>query len=274
MTAEVRPDPLTCQICGAIASGSFCASCGHELARPKLSWIERLPVIGNAVGFIATIGRIARRPLSEPVRLAITPAYRKHIGLLVSALAVWGALAYFISLAAPSVNQTGNQPGGMAAPTDILFFLDLAVAGLLSYALFRALAPDEVRFDTHVKLWMVLAAFYLVAHVFVVVSASALILVMQESRPDQAGALFAAVPVLSMWIIRAVHLTMVCHYAAAFGRLWSMPFWQAALLLVMAWGLAIYPSAWLHYGLGFCYGVVAGGIQEITTGGTTAGGQL
>lgn len=274
MVAGIPTGSETCKICGADANGNFCASCGHELALPVESWLERLPVIGDAVGFGSTIARIARRPIGEPVRLAITPAYRKHIGLLVSALAAWGAFSYFISLVAGPVDPSANRTGGMAMPNDILFFIDLAVTGLLSYGLFRALAPDAVRFDTHAKLWMVLAAFYLVLNVFVVMTASALVLAAQESRPDQAGALLAAVPVISFWIIRAVHVVMICHFAAAFARLWIMPFWQAALILVMAWGLAIYPSYWLHYGLGYCYGVIAGGIAEITSGGGTAGGQL
>lgn len=273
MAQDTTAVAKTCKICGAIASGSFCSSCGHELARSRLSWIETLPFIGERVGFVSTIGRILRQPVSEPLHLATTPAYHGHAGLLLSALAVWAAFTYFIRLGAETVVDAG-QASYLATPNDFLFFIDLAVSGLIAWALFRTLTPNPVRFDPHVKLWIVLASFYLVAHVLVVVIASGAMLIAQESMPNHATALQTWVPSISSWIIRAVQLAMLVHYAVAFGRLWSMPAWQAGLMLIMAWGLAIYPSWWLQYGLGFCYGVVAGGIQEILADSQPVGGQL
>ncbi len=274
MAQDTAAVAQNCNVCGAEASGSFCASCGHELIRPKLSWIEKLPFIGERVGFVSTIAGIFRHPINEPIRLSTTPAYRGHAGLLLSALAVWGAFVYFIGLGAGQPVQDASQTGGLTRPSDALFFIELTVTGVMAWALFRALAPNPVRIDPHVKLWLVLAAFYLVAHVLVVVLASAAMLIAQESFPGQEAALQAWVPVLSVSIIRAVRLIMLLHYAVAFGRLWSMPAWQSGLILILAWGLAIYPARWLQYGLGFCYGVVAGGIEETTTGGEAAGGQL
>ncbi len=232
-----------------------------------------MPFIGERVGFVSAISRILRRPVSEPLRLATTPAYRAHAGLLLSALAVWAAFTYFIRLGSGPAADAG-QVSYLTTPNDFLFFIDLAVSGLIAWALFRALAPNAVNFDPHVKLWFVLASFYLVAHVLVVVIASGAMLIAQESLPDHATALQTLVPTISSWIIRAVQVAMLVHYAVAFGRLWSMPVWQAGLLLIMAWGLAIYPSWWLQYGLGFCYGVISGGIQEILADHPPGGGQL
>lgn len=273
MAVETPADPQNCKICGSVASGSFCSSCGNELARPKLSWIEKLPFIGERVGFVSAIGRIMRQPVSEPLRLATTPAYRGHAGMLLGALAVWAAFTYFIRLGTGPAVDAG-QAGYLATPNDFLFFIDLAVSGLIAWALFRALAPNAVNFDTHAKLWMVLAALYLVANVLVVVAVSGVMLAVQESLPDHSAALQTWVPIISRWIIRAVQLAMLSHYSVAFGRLWSMPVWQAALLLIMAWGLAIYPSWWMHYGLGFCYGLVWSLVQEIVADGPPPGGQL
>ena len=269
MAGDAAPAPQTCKICDAEGIGHFCSQCGHEFARSRLSWIERLPLIGDSIRFVSTIGRMFGSPVAEPLRLATAPSFRGHKALLVSALAVWGAFAYFISLA---TGASGNS--GPATPTDALFFIDLAVSGLIAWLLFRVLAPEPVSFDKHAKLWMVLAAFYLVAHVLVIVLAAVLALIAQESFPSSAAMQLAWIPALSVWIIRAVRATMIAHFAVAFGRLWKMPFWQSVLLLVMAWALAIYPSRWLQYGLGYGYGVVAGGMQEIRSGGPAAGGQL
>jgi len=273
MAQESASIVQTCKICGADATGSFCSACGHELARPKLSWIKKLPLIGERVGFISTLAGVFRHPVKEPIRLSTTPAYRGHAGLLLSALAVWGTFVYFIGLGTGQPIQNASQTGGLSEPSQALFFIELALTGMLAWALFRALAPKPVRIDPHAKLWIVLAAFYLVAHVLIVAGASAAMLIAQESLPGEEAALQAWVPVLSVWIFWAVRTAMLLHYAVAFGRLWSMPAWQAALILIVAWALAIYPAWWLQYGLGYCYGVLAGGIQEMTTGGTAAGGQ-
>jgi hypothetical protein len=188
----------SCKICGAVASGSFCSSCGHELARPRLNWIERLPVIGERVKFISTIVSILRHPIDETLRLSTTPSYRGHAGLLLSALAVSGVFVFFIGLGAGEPVQDASRIVSITRPAQVLFFIELAVTGVMAWALFRALAPDPISFDAHAKLWIVLAAFYLVTHVLVVVVASGAMLIAQECLPSQEAALQALVPVLSV----------------------------------------------------------------------------
>jgi hypothetical protein len=114
--------------------------------------------------------------------MATSAAYCGYLSFLVSAVAVWAGLVYYITL----IGGNNAAKASIDTPTDTLSLVSFAITGLIAYVLFRVLAPECRLFDTHVKRLVLLAAFCFIVYVLIVVGVSLLFLDLETVRPDMA----------------------------------------------------------------------------------------
>ena len=170
--AEVLPTSLagpkaqaaavaTCDGCGAVVTGQFCAACGTRYVRPGAASGWRA-VAGEYAGaeqpftIMRALWTIFRSPVRGPTQLALDPTFRGHVAYFAATVSIATLGIYVLMPRVLGVlSRKPVKPDGAIVTHEIILqYLIVAVFVPITYFLFRAVSTKRRTPMAYSKLWL------------------------------------------------------------------------------------------------------------------------